>query len=83
VFDRYGSREVSVIASECERHEGMHINADNLFLEFSRDGRNVASGETGEILITDLRNYRMPRSATGSAIWSAVDKVCECGRGLP
>jgi len=60
VFDRYGSREVSVIASECDRHEGMHINADNLFLEFSRDGRNVASGETGEILITDLRNYGCP-----------------------
>ena len=83
VFDRYGSREVSVIASECDRHEGMHVNADNLFLEFSRDGRNVGPGGTGEILITDLRNYGMPliRYRIGD-MGSPSDKICGCGRGL-
>ena len=28
VFDRYGSREFSNVAAECERHEGLHIFAD-------------------------------------------------------
>ncbi|MCK4858246.1 MAG: phenylacetate--CoA ligase family protein, partial [candidate division Zixibacteria bacterium] len=31
VFDRYGCREVSIIASECEAHDGLHINAENLY----------------------------------------------------
>jgi phenylacetate-CoA ligase len=84
VFDRYGSREVSVIASECGHPGGMHINADNLFLEFVRDGRDVSPGEIGEILITDLRNYGMPliRYRIGD-MGSPSGKTCECGRGLP
>jgi phenylacetate-CoA ligase len=73
-----------VIASECDHHEGLHINADNLYLEFVKDGKNVGPGGVGEILITDLRNFGMPLirykiEDTGSP----SDRVCGCGRGLP
>jgi phenylacetate-CoA ligase len=33
VFNSYGAREVMNIASECERHEGMHLSWDNLRTE--------------------------------------------------
>ena len=36
-FDnRYGCREFAVIASECDAHQGLHINAENLLVD---DGR--------------------------------------------
>jgi phenylacetate-CoA ligase len=60
VFNRYGSREVSVIASECESHDGLLTMAEGLYVEIVRDGRAVGAGESGEILVTDLLNYGMP-----------------------
>lgn len=85
VFDRYGCREVSVIAAECEEHSGMHINADRLIVEFvDDDGQPVSPGKPGRVVITDLFNYAMPfiRYTIGDvAIPSSAN--CPCGRGLP
>jgi phenylacetate-CoA ligase len=84
VYDVYGSREFSTIASECERHSGYHIQSENVLLEFIKDGESVGPGETGAILVTDLHNYAMPfiRYEIGD-----VGKICEdpcpCGRCLP
>jgi phenylacetate-CoA ligase len=84
VYNRYGCREFSVIASECSHHMGMHINAENLYVEFVKNGRHADPGETGEIIITDLLNYGMPmiRYKIGD-MGSPIDKTCTCGRGLP
>jgi len=84
VFDYYGSREVGAIAAECEEHCGYHISAENVVLEFVREGEHVSSGESGEILITNLRNFGMPfiRYAIGD-VGKPSDEVCACGRGLP
>ncbi len=84
VFNRYGSRETSVIASECDRHEGLHLMAEGLHVELVVDGRHARPGEMGEIVITDLLNLPMPlvRYRIGDmASWS--EKICSCGRGLP
>ncbi len=61
VFDRYGSREASAIASECACHSGLHVHMPGYILETidSRTGRNVA-GAPGEIVITALSNFAMP-----------------------
>jgi len=84
VFNRYGSREVGLIASECEFHSGLHINADNLHVEIVKDGKNVEVGESGDILITDFNNKAMPliRYKLGD-VGSLSDHICACGRGLP
>jgi len=84
VFDLYGSREVMLIASECESHRGMHINADSLYVEFVRDGLPAQDNQYGEIVITDLLNYGMPliRYRIGD-VGRALERVCDCGRGLP
>lgn len=85
VFNRYGCREVSIIAAECDRHKGMHINADRLIVEFvDEKGQPVSSGEPGRVVITDLFNYAMPfirYSIEDIAIPSS--ERCPCGRGLP
>jgi phenylacetate-CoA ligase len=85
VFDFYGSREVSVIASECSEHKGLHINTDTLYVEFLDDtGEPVAPGQPGNIVITDLFNYGMPFLRYKiEDIGIPSDKVCSCGRGLP
>jgi phenylacetate-CoA ligase len=84
VFDRYGCEEVSLIASECEFHTGLHINLDLLVVEILRDGRPAKPGEAGEIVVTDLMNYGMPfiRYKVGDMAVPS-DRKCPCGRGFP
>lgn len=84
VYDFYAAREATGIASECPKHHGYHIHAENQILEFVRDGEQVSSGETGAILITNLRNYAMPfvRYEIGD-LGEPSDECCSCGRGLP
>jgi phenylacetate-CoA ligase len=84
VFDYYGSREIGAIAAECEEHYGYHVSAENVVLEFVRDGEHVSAGENGVILVTSLRNFGMPfiRYAIGD-VGRPSDDVCGCGRGLP
>ena len=84
VFNRYGSREFSVVASECPKRDGLHVMSEGLFVEIMKDGRHVEDGETGELIITDLLNFAMPliRYRIGDAAsWSSGD--CPCGRVLP
>lgn len=83
VFNRYGCREVSVIASECEFHAGMHVNADALLLEIE-PAHGSPKGH-GRVLVTDLYNKSMPllRYEIGDlADWGAPG-LCACGRSLP
>jgi phenylacetate-CoA ligase len=84
VFDRYGSRETSVIASECEAHDGLHINAENLYLEFIENGHDVKPSAVGEIIVTDLGNWAFPfiRYQIGD-MGSPAEGVCRCGKTLP
>ncbi|MFH2054534.1 MAG: hypothetical protein ABIJ61_01130 [bacterium] len=84
IFDRYGCREVSVIASECEAHEGLHINAENLYLEvLPKPGERSPGGE-GDLLITDLGNFAFPfiRYQIGDLVAPLAGR-CSCGRTLP
>jgi len=85
VFNTYGSREFMLIAAECEKHEGLHISAENLIVEIIKDdGTPAKEGETGKIVVTDLHNYGMPfiRYEIGD-LGVATTKTCSCGRGLP
>jgi phenylacetate-CoA ligase len=84
VYDRYGCREVSVVASECPQHHGLHIMAEGVYLEVVRGDVPAAPCEEGAVLVTDLRNLAMPliRYRIGDiGAWEPGD--CPCGRGLP
>jgi phenylacetate-CoA ligase len=80
LFDTYGSREFMSVAAECEDHDGLHIHAENLFLETEQDSGRGPS----EFLVTDLHNYGMPfiRYRIGD-VGTLTNCKCPCGRGLP
>jgi phenylacetate-CoA ligase len=86
VFDKYGSREFSGIAYECEAHAGHHVVGEGYLVEVLKDGRPAKPGEIGEVVITDLNNYCLPfiRYRIGD-LAEAIDpkEPCACGRGLP
>lgn len=84
VFNRYGCEEVSLIACECEAHEGLHLNLNTLIVEFIKDGRPARPGEPGAIVVTDLTNTGMPfiRYQVGDVGIPSAQK-CSCGRLLP
>jgi phenylacetate-CoA ligase len=88
-FDTYGCREVMLIGSECELHDGMHTAMENLLVELvvrEPDGRVRAArpGETGEVVITDLHNLACPmiRYVNGDLATARADATCGCGRTL-
>ncbi|MCJ7508774.1 MAG: phenylacetate--CoA ligase family protein [candidate division Zixibacteria bacterium] len=84
VFDRYGCREVSIVASECEKHSGLHINAENLYIEFINQEKTAKPGEVGDVVITDLLNFGMPFIRYKvEDMGIPGNKPCACGRGLP
>ena len=80
IYNRYGSREVGLIAMECAEGR-MHINCRDLYLEIESPDPYT---EPGEILITQLNNYAMPfiRYRIGD-VGLLSDEMCPCGNALP
>lgn len=84
IFDSYRCREVGPIAQECETHEGMHINAEALFVEIVPAADMPHENGLGEVVVTDLLNHGMPfiRYRMGD-LARLAEHDCPCGRGLP
>lgn len=84
VFNLYCSREHGCIGFECSSHHGLHIDAESVFVEITRDGVTLGPGQRGEITITDLVNRGMPmiRHVTGDLGQLSIEP-CACGSQLP
>lgn len=85
VTDLYGCEEVGLIACECEAHSGMHMDMENNYVELvDSNGRDVAAGEDGAIVVTNLISKAMPlvRYKMGD-VASIQQRSCSCGRTLP
>ena len=88
VFETYGSREVMLMAAECDAHQGLHQSMENLVLEIVvRKGdseRPAQPGELGEVVVTDLHNYGAPfiRYLNGDLAVALPPQRCACGRAL-
>lgn len=84
VTNRYGCEEVSLIACECEKQRGLHVNADSLYTEVQQDLNRWPDPNTGKMIVTDLTNYAMPliRYQIGDVVVKST-RSCGCGRGLP
>ncbi len=84
VANGYGGRDAGFIAHQCPAG-GLHISAEDIIVEIvDREGKPVAKGVQGEIVITHLATSDFPflRYRTGDI--AALSKVsCSCGRGLP
>lgn len=83
VFNRYGSREVGDIASECAAHEHLHVPPTVAYIEIlDEKDKPVPAGVDGDIAVTSLSNFAMPliRYKIGDrGILSAAQR-CSCGR---
>lgn len=81
VFNWYGSRELGRVASECECHDGLHINEPSVYVEIEPEP--ALPDGCGHLIITDLWNRATPfiRYKTGD-IARIVEGECRCGRAL-
>ncbi len=85
IFNRYGTLELGGVACECEAHDGMHVSAENNYVEIIDHQRSCNPGEVGDIIVTNLNNLGMPfiRYSIGDdGAWYG-DSPCSCGRQLP
>jgi phenylacetate-CoA ligase len=80
VFNQYGSRELGMIAQECERHEGLHVFSPNQYVELIP----ILGTDLGRLVITNLTNQAMPfiRYETGD-LGRWIQGACACGRTWP
>lgn len=85
IFSNYGTEEFSLIALECNKHEGMHIEIRKGVMEIvDENGKVLPQGQRGRTIYTGFNNYLMPliRYELGD-IGVISDRQCSCGRGLP
>ena len=81
----YTAVEAGRIGFHCEEGEGIHLNIDACAVRVAdADGATAPAGETGDIVISNLRNratvvlnYRIGDRGVMS------DSACPCGRTLP
>jgi phenylacetate-coenzyme A ligase PaaK-like adenylate-forming protein len=80
----YGTAEAGNLGYECEAEEGLHVPDDALVQVCSLDdGRPLAAGEEGEVVVTLFReDYAIVRFGTGD-ISAFLEQPCPCGRPTP
>ena len=84
VHQNYGLNEVGLVAVRCEAGR-YHVHAENCVVELLDDaGEPQKPGRPGRVVVTTLRNRRMPliRYDTDD-LAEVVDGDCPCGRTLP
>jgi len=85
IFDYYGMAERVVFATECQFHEGKHLNLEYGITEIvDEDDCPVKSGCVGKVIGTSLHNFGMPmiRYQTNDVSSIRIDK-CGCGLSHP
>jgi phenylacetate-CoA ligase len=82
LFDHCGEAQIGPLAGECKAHEGMHLHARDLFVEFldPDTGEPVGEGGTGELVATQLGPRALPlvRYAPGD-VFRLLPGRCACG----
>ncbi len=85
VFGAYQAIEAFKIGFECEQHRGMHLNIDLYPPRIvDAEGCDVAEGDVGEFLISNLVNPAMVllNYRLGDLV-NLLPGACPCGRTLP
>ncbi len=85
IYDVYGSTEAGPVAFECSSGS-YHIHSDLVYLEFlDEDGRDVAPGEPGRLVITRLYGRGTPiiRYTGMDDILVPLEDTCRCGITTP
>jgi phenylacetate-CoA ligase len=84
VIDILTSSEAGPIAIECASSKCLHVQSERVLVEIlDAEGRPVAAGETGEVVVTPFYNYAMPLIRYRSGDYVVKGGECACGRSLP
>ena len=82
--DLYSSKEAGHIAHACPEGDGLHVNAESLLVEIvGEDGRPVAAGVEGRVVITPFFNAAQPLIRYEQGDLASWGRPCSCGRHLP
>ncbi len=84
-YDKYGTRETNIVSHESPDHDGMCIQAENVFIEILDDNDEPCPpGSSGRVILTTLNNLSMPliRYETSDRA-SFVEGTAGCSIGLP
>lgn len=82
-FDGYASTETGMLASDCDRHAGMHVFEDLVHVEVVDDaGRAVPDGTPGSrMFVTNLINRTLPLIRFElTDLVTIAPEPCPCGR---
>jgi phenylacetate-CoA ligase len=81
--EQYGSRDIGLVASQCEYHLGLHFHPAACYVEYLPAGE-TPEGPMYRLVVTDLLNYGMPliRYDTEDCV-TLADTPCPCGRRYP
>jgi phenylacetate-CoA ligase len=85
IYSTYASSETITSFCECTTQRGGHLHPDLAIVEIVDDqGKTLAPGETGEVVVTPLQMEAMPliRFKTGDVSF-LIDEPCSCGRFSP
>ncbi len=86
LFDHCGEAVIGPLAGECRVHDGMHLHAREMWVEFldPETGAPVGAGDTGEVVVTQLGERAMPllRYAPGD-VFRTHAELCPCGDPAP
>ncbi len=84
VYDRYGTTEGGILGWECGRHQGYHLNMDQVMIECTHGDQPVPPGEVGAVALTNVNGYVRPliRVAIGDMAQTA-EGPCPCGSTFP
>lgn len=83
IFDWYGLAEPAITMSECNAHQGLHINMEYGLCELISD--SCLPKDQRRIVATSLHNDVMPliRYETNDIAILNSESKCSCGRQLP
>jgi len=80
VYDQYGCGEITSIAFECSKHQGLHINEEHVYIESLDEKDSEIINDKARLIVTSLDNYVMPfiRYEIGDMATIQSEK-CTCG----
>ena len=84
VYNRYGSREVGLMGTECSSHSGLHLHLDKYIETLDLQTKKPVWGELGTVSVTLFSNFAMPLIRYEIGDVGILDQgSCTCGVNTP
>jgi phenylacetate-CoA ligase len=83
VTEQYGSRDIGMVATQCDKGKRLHFHPAACYIEFLYAGQ-TADGPMYQLIATDLLNLGMPMIRYDTADCVMLENtLCACGSWFP